>query len=256
MPLTLTSCNPLGGHLYEGPKALILINMAYVWFSFPRTWTRCLSCGPALGISSISRAFARSHRWQMAQTPCEAEQCFAHDSGTGQSLEILASTCFWSIWDWTTIFKCHNELSVISLLQTLHYLHGPIDQDSAALPSLIPSIPIVKTCVLQLNCRSVLQSEHMFPLSDMACHLMLSLYEAQWVEPKLLSLEWIRCFLGTSFLTTLSPSTTVRRSKTLSQDGLVLFFLLPVDTSRASPLNPSHECVWWTPVLLKAQFPG
>ena len=146
MPLTLTSCNPLGGHLYEGPKALILINMAYVWFSFPRTWTRCLSCGPALGISSISRAFARSHRWQMAQTPCEAEQCFAHDSGTGQSLEILASTCFWSIWDWTTIFKCHNELSVISLLQTLHYLHGPIDQDSAALPSLIPSIPIVKTC--------------------------------------------------------------------------------------------------------------
>ena len=99
----------------------------------------------------------------------------------------------------------------------------------------------VPMCVLQLNCRSVLQSEHMFPLSDMACHLTLSLYEAQWVEPKLLSLEWIRCFLGTSFLTTLSPSTTVRRSKTLSQDGLVLFFLLPVDTSRASPLNPSHN---------------
>ena len=111
-------------------------------------------------------------------------------------------------------------------------------------------------CVLQLNCRSVLQSEHVFPLSDMAYHLMLSLYEAQWLEHKLLSLEWIRCFLGTSFLTMLSPSTTVRRSKTLSQDALVLFFLLPLDTSRASPLNPSHECLWWTPILLKAQFPG
>ena len=60
MPLTLASCSPLGGHLYEGPKALILINMAYVWFYFLRTRTRCLSCGPALGISSISQAFARS----------------------------------------------------------------------------------------------------------------------------------------------------------------------------------------------------
>lgn len=153
--------------------------------------------------------------------------CFAHDSGRGQSLEILASTCFWSIWDWPTIFKCDSELSVILLLQSLHCLRGPTDQDSAAVPSLITSIPIVKThASFSSTGEALVLSEHVFPLHDMACHLTLSLSAAQWVEHKLLSLEWVS-FLGTSFLTTLSPSTTERRSKTLSQDGLVLFSFFP-----------------------------
>ena len=65
-----------------------------------------------------------------------------------------------------------------------------------------------------------------------------------------------KMFSGDIFPDHAVPFHYSRRSKTLSQDGLVLFFLLPVDTSRASPLNPSHECLWWTPVLLKAQFPG
>lgn len=50
---------------------------------------------------------------------------------------------------------------VILFLQTLPCLHGPIDQDSAALPSLITSVPIIKTWESFSSIAEVLQlSEH------------------------------------------------------------------------------------------------
>lgn len=161
--------------------------------------------------------------------------CFAHDRGRGQSLEILASTSFWSIWDWTTIFKCDSELSVILVLQSLHCLHDPIDQDSAAVPSLITSLPIVKTHEsFSSTGEALVLSEHIFPLDDMACHLTRSLSEAQWVEQKLLSLEWIS-FLGTSFLTTLSPSTREKKVQNPVTGRFSPVFLLP-----RTPLGHLH----------------
>ena len=142
------------------------------------------------------------------------------------------------------------ELSVILFLQAMHLLHGPTNGPR------VTCCPPLWFVVIQLlrNINSSVQLQKgsccqntLFPSFVAHCILTLSLYEAQRVEHKLLSLQWIQCSLGTTFLTRLSPPTTGRGSRTLSP------FTRwpspspssPLDTSRTSLVNLHQNCLWW-----------
>ena len=99
--------------------------------------------------------------------------------------------------------------------------------------------------VLQLNCRSadvirILIFPQLWPMASYASSLWSS--ETGIQVPILL---WMRCSLGTCFLTRLPPPTAVWESEPcpLTLDCLVLF--LPLHWTPLGHLYLLHHCLWW-----------
>ena len=106
--------------------------------------------------------------------------------------------------------------------------------------SFLSTDPIVKNYPSFSSIAEVLLLwDYTFPRNCGPWHLTCPLYEAQRVEHKLLSLWWIQCSLGTTFLTRISPPTAAKGSISLSP---VPWWFSPfspsaLDTSRASVIN-------------------